>query len=269
MSSEKIQYDLQEDNKTIISNYHKNKNSSNKIQNIKILGWTMSRFLNLLDKIGIILFWLHNKFKILVLKCYLRKQRKIGVSTIEHEDLYIQEIKAIDWWALCWVISSLFIYVIVSCFGKQYLQSNSFLWIGLIFAFWLICVFRCLDILIMLLQLHLSDKIYVPHSAPRAIVGTFFQFIEVTAIFANTYILARVWFGKKAFCFPKDGDLLDNLVHPIYYSFVTFTTLGYGDIYPVHWAVQLIVIVQLIIGLIFLVVVFQHVVSVKKTRVDE
>jgi O-antigen chain-terminating methyltransferase len=54
------------------------------------------------------------------------------------------------------------------------------------------------------------------------------------------------------------------MVQPIYYSFVTITTLGYGDIYPISWPVQLTVIAQLLIGLLIIVIIFQRVLSMQK-----
>jgi len=39
---------------------------------------------------------------------------------------------------------------------------------------------------------------------------------------------------------------------PFYYSFVTFTTLGFGDVVPMNWAGELIVTVEVILGYVML-----------------
>ena len=47
-------------------------------------------------------------------------------------------------------------------------------------------------------------------------------------------------------------NLNKNIISAFYYSFVTFTTLGYGDIYPVHPVAQLLVTFEVIVGYITL-----------------
>ena len=41
----------------------------------------------------------------------------------------------------------------------------------------------------------------------------------------------------------------NNIINSIYYSFVTQSTIGYGDIYPIKWWSKLIVITQIILVL--------------------
>jgi hypothetical protein len=35
---------------------------------------------------------------------------------------------------------------------------------------------------------------------------------------------------------------------PFYYSLVTYTTLGFGDITPQHWLGEIIVIIEVVLG---------------------
>jgi len=58
-------------------------------------------------------------------------------------------------------------------------------------------------------------------------------------------------------------------LNSLYFSFVTASTLGFGDVYPAQAPSQLVLIVQLVSGVIFAVVIFQHVVSPAATRTDQ
>ncbi len=37
-------------------------------------------------------------------------------------------------------------------------------------------------------------------------------------------------------------------ITPFYYSIVTYTTLGFGDITPQHWIGEIIVVVEVVLG---------------------
>jgi voltage-gated potassium channel Kch len=39
-----------------------------------------------------------------------------------------------------------------------------------------------------------------------------------------------------------------SFLTPFYFSVVTFTTLGYGDVLPIHWFGELLVIVEVVLG---------------------
>ncbi|WP_219079322.1 potassium channel family protein [Vibrio parahaemolyticus] len=47
----------------------------------------------------------------------------------------------------------------------------------------------------------------------------------------------------------------------IYFSIVTITTLGYGDILPVHWLSKILVIVEVLMGVMFLAVMIGLIIS--------
>ena len=44
----------------------------------------------------------------------------------------------------------------------------------------------------------------------------------------------------------------DTFLTPFYYSFVTFTTLGFGDVVPSNWVGELIVVTEVIAGFLSL-----------------
>jgi hypothetical protein len=57
----------------------------------------------------------------------------------------------------------------------------------------------------------------------------------------------------------EEGELL-------YFSFVTMTTLGYGDIVPVSLAARMLSVLQAIVGQLFLVILVARLVSMVGDR---
>ncbi len=80
----------------------------------------------------------------------------------------------------------------------------------------------------------------------RSILLTLFSFFQLVIAFA-------VFYRQFASQFK---DIVINQFQAIYFSFVTITTLGYGDFTPLPtaWHIQSIVIIQLVLGLYFLVI---------------
>ncbi len=75
-----------------------------------------------------------------------------------------------------------------------------------------------------------------------------YSLIEV--FYPNSFLIAAGGYTKK--------ELMEfggaKTVIPLYYSFVTMTTLGYGDIVPISPLARMLAIVQAIVGQLYLVV---------------
>lgn len=77
------------------------------------------------------------------------------------------------------------------------------------------------------------------------------SYIELMINFGTIYFLAPACFYK--------GDMgydFKSIIEAIYFSGVTITTLGYGDIFPSNWLLQLITVFQVIVGFSLIVVSF-------------
>lgn len=73
------------------------------------------------------------------------------------------------------------------------------------------------------------------------------SYLELLSNFAIIYyMIPREWFSKP----------LDGVWDALYYSGVTITTLGYGDIYPDHWIPKGLVVYEVFCGFILLIVSF-------------
>jgi len=72
--------------------------------------------------------------------------------------------------------------------------------------------------------------------------------IFFTLSFAGAY----TWMGSGAFTFSNELHLPFNFLTMLYYSIVTFTTLGFGDIAPVSGAAAAFVTTEVVVGYVML-----------------
>ncbi len=75
------------------------------------------------------------------------------------------------------------------------------------------------------------------------------SYVELIINFGTLYFVAPS-------CFYKDDYEFNSILEAIYFSGVTITTLGYGDISPTNWALQLATVAQVITGFSLIVVAF-------------
>jgi hypothetical protein len=82
--------------------------------------------------------------------------------------------------------------------------------------------------------------------------------------------VAVVWPGSFNFAFPGEDSTLrfggDGSAYALYYSFVTMTTLGYGDIAPASAPARTLAVMQAIVGQIYLTVLVARLVGLQIAR---
>ena len=99
-----------------------------------------------------------------------------------------------------------------------------------------------------------------------------YKYIKPLSTFSSIYVLIALFFGFWYYALEKvliPNSFIKNgipmvekeIIDFIYYSFVTITTLGYGDIVPINNIVRFLSIIEVIIGLAWLVVYFAFLVS--------
>ena len=77
---------------------------------------------------------------------------------------------------------------------------------------------------------------------------TSFIALALSSFVINMFFSAIFFFKQNNFSFKESASIIDCF----YYSIVTFTTLGYGDIHPVTSIGQIIVILEVLIGYVIL-----------------
>ena len=92
---------------------------------------------------------------------------------------------------------------------------------------------------------------------------TFYSLI--TVVFAAVYRLIDRFDGVPTFAF--SGVIRDiGFAESLYFSIVTLSTVGYGDVVPLSYAVRAVVAVQIVLGIILLLFGFQAVLRSTQDR---
>ncbi len=107
-------------------------------------------------------------------------------------------------------------------------------------------------------RIFLADLSRGHTSFKRSLVLVIVNFSEVTIFFASLYLYLDAHFralGGAAFNHALGG------VEAVYFAFVTATTVGYGDVHPVHPLLMKVVVAQIGISLFFVVIFFSTVVG--------
>lgn len=91
------------------------------------------------------------------------------------------------------------------------------------------------------------------------IFGALIKYLGGVISFATIFRGLQILLGGKAFVIqnPSAFSYFDML----YYSFVTITTVGYGDITPAHWVTKLFVMGEIMFGLGFVLLLFTMLIS--------
>jgi len=86
-----------------------------------------------------------------------------------------------------------------------------------------------------------------PRNVFRSVMLTLFSILQVPIVFSVFYSLLRYGINKENI----------NSIHAIYFSFVTMSTLGYGDILPKEdaWHIQLLIVLEVIVNFYLVVIV--------------
>jgi hypothetical protein len=127
-----------------------------------------------------------------------------------------------------------------------------------------LCIYRIGDIYAAFL-LSFSGTVYRTIAPMRTVSNAFCNYVELIISFATFYLFA-------AYCgdsFADGKTLMAHWFTPVYFSFATITTLGYGDYAPQTFLGKVFVACQVTLGLILLAVILQRVLSVASAPIEE
>ncbi len=91
------------------------------------------------------------------------------------------------------------------------------------------------------------------------IIGALIKYIGGIISFATIFKGLQILLNGKAFIIQNPSPF--SYFDMFYYSLVTITTVGYGDITPTHWVSKLFVIGEILFGLGFVLLLFTMLIS--------
>jgi voltage-gated potassium channel Kch len=107
---------------------------------------------------------------------------------------------------------------------------------------------------------HDSDGpfLVLPRAPAHAFVLTFLAYVHALFAFAIMYLGESSWLEDP---FRSSPGLWAGVFDALYFSVVTITTLGYGDLSPQVWLGKLLVMFEGFSGLVLIVVAIQRVIA--------
>lgn len=91
-------------------------------------------------------------------------------------------------------------------------------------------------------------------------------YVLLAILFSRVYLMINDTFDGKAFAGTFTGPISDHFTgdDALYFSFVTQTTVGYGDIYPIVRPARAIAVVHSTIGVLYIAVVVSSITSARQ-----
>jgi len=100
------------------------------------------------------------------------------------------------------------------------------------------------------------------------IIGSLSLYILLGLIWAVIYLLLLVM-DPTAFSGIETANWQQSFSRVAYYSFVTLTTLGYGDILPTNHVAEFFVYLEAIIGVFYMAIIVSSLISLRLSALDK
>jgi voltage-gated potassium channel Kch len=167
--------------------------------------------------------------------------------------------KAVERYWIWWTIGLIVIYTAswAACTFRPRREDWAWLWFVLGVVLVLpaaIALFRILEILAVSFWLHLLGP-YKTRTPAHAMVLTFLGYFHAMIGFSVLFLAESSLMGDP---FKSCPGLWAHPADAFYFSAVTITTVGYGDLSPERTPGKLMAVMELFVGLILVVVAFQR-----------
>lgn len=120
--------------------------------------------------------------------------------------------------------------------------------------------YRVVEILAIIVQLHSDPKGYRTSTPIRALLLNILIYFQNIVAF-GTFFLAAAYWSDDSFAELDQACIQSDFWHSLYFSFVTVTTLGYGDFSPTTVRGKILVVLAVTMGFIILIVALQRVLA--------
>lgn len=100
------------------------------------------------------------------------------------------------------------------------------------------------------------------------IIGSISLYLLLGLIWTTLYLIL-LQFDPNAFSGIKADSWQNNFSTMAYYSFVTLTTLGYGDILPKNQLAQFFVYMEAIIGVFYMAIIVASLISLRLSQIQK
>jgi voltage-gated potassium channel len=171
--------------------------------------------------------------------------------------LSIKSLKTDKTWI--WAVYAMVIFfVILTVLGKIFdHQSNSYLTLFLLLLFF-----------IGSFSMAAKQVLLVGDIDGNKIIGSLSLYMLLGLIWAIIYLLLLVM-DPTAFSGVESANWQQNFSRVAYYSFVTLTTLGYGDVLPTNRIAEFFVYLEAIIGVFYMAIIVSSLISLRLTAMEK
>jgi len=107
----------------------------------------------------------------------------------------------------------------------------------------------------------------VGHIDGNKIIGSLSLYILLGLIWAVIYMILLT-IDPQAFSGVEGATWQERFSRMVYYSFVTLTTLGYGDVLPVKHVAEFFVYMEAIIGVFYMAIIVSSLISLRLSVVE-
>jgi hypothetical protein len=112
-----------------------------------------------------------------------------------------------------------------------------------------------------------KQVLFVGEIDSNKMVGSVTLYILLGLIWATIYLLILVT-DPQAFSGIDTGSWQETYSRVAYYSFVTLTTLGYGDILPTNHIAEFFVYMEAIVGVFYMAIIVSSLVSLRLNKLQ-
>lgn len=121
-----------------------------------------------------------------------------------------------------------------------------------------LAILRVLELVVYSLSVLLVDPFtkgdYALSSYRRSLILSLMNYVEIMTWFAVIY-------HHFSSCFKDESLVLKSATGSLYYSLVTMSTLGYGEIVPLNDGARGVIVVQTLIGVFLIVLIVSRIIS--------